>query len=205
MSLPYALIIAGGHGQRLGGVRKADLRLGGVRQLDRVMKALGTLAAPILVATGPRGRSLALPPDCVSIADGDSPCAGPLAGLVAAVAHLAESGTTRGLLISVAVDTPFLPGDFVSRMVAGIGDTNCAYATWGDDFYPPNALWRLESLQTLPAAVSRPDAPTSLKALQRNLGAVGIDWSDLSPANPFANINTLAELIRLQRLASQQA
>ena len=46
MSLPHAVIIAGGEGQRLGGVRKADLRIGGVRQIDRVIEALGAVAAP---------------------------------------------------------------------------------------------------------------------------------------------------------------
>jgi molybdopterin-guanine dinucleotide biosynthesis protein A len=53
MTLPHVVIIAGGRGMRLGVVRKADLRLGGVRQLDRVISALGKIVSPIMVASGP--------------------------------------------------------------------------------------------------------------------------------------------------------
>lgn len=203
MSLPHAVIIAGGQGQRLGGIRKADLRVGGMRQLERIMAALGDVTRPILVASGPRGRRLALPADCLAVDDLESPCAGPLAGLVAAVAQLAESGITRGLLVSVAVDTVFVPPDFIARMIDGLGDAATAYAAWGEDFYPPNAVWQLGALQQLPAALSGSEAPVSLKSLQRALGARRVDWAGLQPTNPFANINTLADLLALQRLAGR--
>ena len=202
MSLPQAVIIAGGQGTRLGGVRKADLRVGGVRQLDRLVASLGTVARPILVASGPRGQHLALPRDCVAVPDRDSAHAGPLAGLIAAVAHLAEGGLTAGLLVSVAVDTCFLPDDFAARLRDGLGNAAAAYAAWGEDFYPPNAVWRLEALQDLPRLAGS-GGPASLKALQRRLGAQRVDWASGSSANPFANINTLADLLALQARARQ--
>ncbi|MFN4211385.1 MAG: NTP transferase domain-containing protein, partial [Devosia sp.] len=49
MTLPHAVIIAGGRGERLGGVRKADLRLGGRRLVDRVADELGPLASPLML------------------------------------------------------------------------------------------------------------------------------------------------------------
>jgi len=196
------VIIAGGQGTRLGGVRKADLRLGGERQLDRVVSALGPVQHPILVASGPPGLRLNLPPACIAVPDRDSPCAGPLAGLAAAVTHLAESGITDGLLVSVAVDTAFLPTDFVSRLIGGLGAGKAVFAAWHQDFYPPNAAWRLESLQDLPDAVNGASGPASLKALQRNLGAQRVDWTVGASTNPFASINTLADLLALQRRAS---
>ena len=205
MTLPHAVIIAGGQGIRLGGLRKADLRLGGRRQLDRVIAALGAVRHPIMVASGPPSQFLALPTTCVGVADRDSPCAGPLAGLVAAVAQLAESGITTGLLVSVAVDTGFLPEDFIPHMIAELGDAAGAYASWGEDFYPPNAIWRLEWLQHLPRAADSAEAPASLKALQHQLGARRVDWAGTTAANPFANINTLADLLTLQRIALGQA
>lgn len=201
MTLPHALIIAGGRGQRLGGVRKADLRIGGTRQVARVIAALNGIAEPILVASGPRAQQLALPPQCRAVTDLESPCAGPLAGLAAAVAQLAESGIVEGLLVSVAVDTFFVPPDFVTRMVEGLGDAAAAYAAWGEDFYPPNAVWQLAALQDLPHALDGPQAPVSLKFLQHRLGARRVDWAGIGGANPFANINTLADLLTLQRLA----
>ena len=200
MTLAHAVIIAGGQGTRLGGVRKADLRLGGLRQLDRVISALGAVSRPILVASGPGAQQLSLPSDCVSVIDRESSVAGPLAGLIAAVAHLAESGITTGLLVSVAVDTGFLPSDFVARLSEGLGEAKSAFAAWGEDFYPPNAIWRLEALQDLLDTKNNSKSPPSLKALQRQLGACRVDWADIG-SNPFANINTMADLLALQRRA----
>ena len=45
--------------------------------------------------------------------------AGPLAGLAGAVAYLNAMATPPELLVSGAVDTPFLPPDFVTRLVDG--------------------------------------------------------------------------------------
>jgi molybdopterin-guanine dinucleotide biosynthesis protein A len=201
MSPVHAVIIAGGEGQRLGGVRKADLRIGGVRQIDRVVAALWPVAPPILVSTGPEHRRLDLPVDCAALPDLDAPYGGPLAGLAAAVDRLAREGIIQGLLMSVAVDTPFLPANFVQRLEAALGATPAAFAAWGGDFYPPNAIWRIESLQQLPASIMSNAAPASLKALQRELGAVRVDWAEDAAANPFLNVNTVADLIAVQRIA----
>ena len=200
MSAVHAVIIAGGEGQRLGGVRKADLRIGGIRQIDRVVAALGAMTAPILVSTGPAGNRIGMPAGCVAVADLDMACAGPLAGLAAAIERLRQDGVNTGLLVSVAVDTPFLPTDFVMRMLAGLADAPAAFTAWGDDFYPPNAIWRIEHLQGLAPSLAGDAAPRSLKALQQLLGACRVDWS-ASAANPFVNVNTVADLVALQRIA----
>jgi len=196
MSLPHAVILAGGAGERLGGVRKANLRIGGVRLLDRIITAIGPVETPLLVSTGPTALPLALPTGAVAVADLGESHAGPLAGLVAALAHLQSRSINHGLLISVAVDTPFLPPDFLTRMIAGMGDAPAAYAAWGDAFYPTNALWRLDALPTALSGTHH-----SLKALQHLLGARRIDWSDSAPLDPFANLNTLIDLMELQRRA----
>ena len=201
MSPVHAVIIAGGEGQRLGGVRKADLRIGGVRQIDRVIGTLGALARPILVSTGPERRRIELPADCAALPDLDAPHGGPLAGLAAAIDRLAREGITHGLLVSIAVDTPFLPANFVQRLEAALGEAPAAFAAWGDDFYPPNAIWRIESLQHLPLGIVGDAGPASLKALQREMGAVRVDWAEDAEANPFLNINTVADLVALQRIA----
>lgn len=200
MTLPYAVIIAGGEGRRLGGVSKADLRIGGVRLLDRVIAAIGPVARPMLVSTGPAGRVIALEEGCIAVADLDAPCSGPLAGLVAAVDWLGRHGVDDGLLVSAAVDTPFLPPDFVARMCDAIGSSPAAFAAWGDDFYPPNAVWLIETLRALPPRIIEGTGPVSLKALQLELGARRVDWRD-SGDNPFANINTPADLLALQQKA----
>ena len=165
MSL-HAVIIAGGKGERLGGVRKADLRIGGARLVDRVAEALGVVEAPLMIATGPGDVRFRLPAGAVAVPDLDAPVGGPLAGLAAAVEALRVQGIGVGLLVSVAVDTPFLPADFVSVMRDGLGSSPAAYAACREQFYPPNAIWRIEALTALPEQVRTGKAAHSLKALQ---------------------------------------
>jgi molybdopterin-guanine dinucleotide biosynthesis protein A len=205
MSLPHAVIIAGGKGERLGGVRKGDLRIGGRRLVDRVAEALGPVAAPLMIATGPGAAQLRGPAGSASVPDLDTPTGGPLAGLAAAVEALGARGVGAGLLVSVAVDTPFLPADFVAIMRDRLGGAPAAYAAWGDQFYPPNALWRIETLTSLPEQMRKGGAVHSLKALQQMLGAAPVDWAERADADPFANVNTVQDLIRLGRITSGRA
>ena len=199
MRRPHAVIIAGGRGERLGGVRKADLRLRRVRLVDRVAGALGAVEAPLLIASG--GLQLGrLPARAIAVADLEGPVGGPLAGLAAAIDWLESAGVVDGLLVSAAVDTPFLPTDYVSALQAGLAGAPAAFAAWGAQHYPPNAIWRIEALAGLPGQVRRGEGPKSLKALQQQLGARPVVWPEADGSNPFANINTLDELIALGRL-----
>jgi molybdenum cofactor guanylyltransferase len=201
MNQPHAVIIAGGEGQRLGGVRKAELRVGGQRLIDRVSGALHDVTRPILVATG-HGR---LPAgDYIGVADLNDDFGGPLAGLAAAVNWLVAQGATDALLASVAVDTPFLPPNFIAVMTEALGTDAAIASRWGEDLYPPNTLWRLSAITTLPARVRDGTAPKSPKALLGELGATSHDWRPASPTNPFDNLNTPADLVRLQRRARAQ-
>ncbi|KFC69967.1 Molybdopterin-guanine dinucleotide biosynthesis protein MobA [Devosia sp. LC5] len=199
MSAPYAVIIAGGQGQRLGGVRKGDLRIGGVKLVERVRRALGDVAEPLLLATGP--GTLKADAGLLAVRDLDGPVGGPLAGLAAAVDALQLNGVRSGILVSVAVDTPFLPQGFAATMAAALGDAAAVYAAWDEAFYPPNAAWQLEALGALPGQVRDGTSAPSLKALHRQLDARRHDWRDRYEQDPFANLNTLADLIALQRRA----
>lgn len=197
MNRPYALIMAGGRGDRLGGVRKAELKIGGRKLIERVLDALQSVSEPILLSTGDLDRAwpgLALVPDL------DAPLRGPLAGIAAAVDHLARRGINNGLMVTAAVDTPFLPPDFVPVMEQALGTRNAAYAHWGESFYPTSAIWRLEALQQLPADVVADKSSGSAKALLQELDALAVDWSERQP-NPFVNINTIEDVIALGRLA----
>ena len=198
---PHAVIIAGGGGTRLGGVHKSALRIGGVPVLERVLAGLTGVKRPILIATGPAEQRPAIPEGCAAVPDIPDSVGGPLAGLVAAAKALGDKGITSGLLVSVAADTPFLPEDFVARISLALGPAPAAYAAWGEDFYPPNAIWRLEALQDLLPGSGKAGKPGSLKALHASLGSVRVEWSDWADANPFANLNALKDLIALQKRA----
>ena len=197
MTRVFALILAGGEGSRLGHVRKGDLRVGGVRMVERVAAALTGVEPALMVSTG-QSKACPLPAPAIALPDLVDHATGPLAGLRAASAFLAGRAAPRDILISVAVDTPFLPADFVARLVKAVSDAGAAYAACGDNFYPTNCTWRLDALGK---ALDRLDDSAGPRAALALVHAVRVDWTAVSAQDPFANANNLGDLLALQRRA----
>lgn len=195
-----AVILAGGRGERLGGVIKANLVIG-TRLLDRVGAAL-VGADIVLVAHGAIApEAIGLLPGQIPVPDPDSSYGGPLAGLAGAVAWALAQSRPPQILVLAPVDTPFLPPDYLSRLVAGLGDGPAAVAAYGDQPYPTSSAWRLAAIADLPDAVRASTAPHSLKRLAERLGAVTVPFPAHAGGDPFANANTPAELEALRRRA----
>ena len=99
-----ALVVGGGGGERLGGVSKPDLILGGVRLIDRVC---GVLMEVCVAVVPPSVRV----PDGVLRTLEDPPSGGPLAGVDAGLRALSVGDDV--LVVVVSVDAPgvgaFLP------------------------------------------------------------------------------------------------
>ena len=186
-----AVILAGGRGERLGGVNKAEIVFGGERLIERVVRAVGG-SDPLLVAVGSTGY---VPPIGRPIPDLPGDYAGPVAGVAAAIDSM--SGLSAEWLLSLAVDTPFFPLDFVGRAIAIAGDADCILGCFGSQDYPTNALWRLEAIRTLPDSVRAGSAPRSLKRLAATLRTTRLDYAKLSADDPFLNANTPQDLKNL--------
>ena len=103
-----AIVVGGGGGERLGGVSKPDLTLGGVRLIDRVCGALLEVCGAGCVAVVP---PIVRVPDGVRRTLEDPPNGGPLAGIDAGLRALSVGGDI--LVVVVSVDAPgvgaFLP------------------------------------------------------------------------------------------------
>ena len=195
------LILAGGRGERLGGAIKSGLVVGGVRLLDRVADRLAG-CAPLLVAHGRIDPELlGLGAAMIAVRDLEGDYAGPLAGLAGAMAYLNTLSTPPELLVSVAVDTPFLPVDFVERLVGGLGEGAAAVAAYAGQPYPTNAIWRVARFRDLPERVAAGSAPRSLKSLAAAAGGVDVTWPVTAAGDPFANVNTPADLAELEHRA----
>lgn len=182
------IILAGGRGERLGGVDKSRLLVGGVALLDRTRGALAG-CDPILISGAGDGQ----------IADLATAYGGPLAGVAAGVAALRS--LAPDYVLSVAVDTPFFPADFLDRALAL--DAPALLAAWRGQDYPTNALWAFESIADLPDRVRAGTAPHSLKRLAVEIGAQRLDYSDLAAEDPFFNVNTPADLALAQARATR--
>jgi molybdopterin-guanine dinucleotide biosynthesis protein A len=194
-----AVILAGGRGERLGGVNKALLEVGGRRLVDRVRAAIGR-CDPILLSVGPEPFAIA---GFEAVADLPGDYGGPLAGVAAAIARLGADPPK--LLLTVAVDTPFFPADFVSRAGVLIAAAPAVLGGWQGQRYPTNGLWKVPPLRDLPQRVRTGAAPHSLKRLAEELGAATLDYAGLQPEDPFANVNTPADLSALEARARRLA
>lgn len=128
--------------------------------------------------------------------------AGPLAGFAAAVDLL---GTEAELLVCAAVDAPFLPEDYVARLLTGLGGRAAAIGTYGRQPYPTNSVWRLDRVRALPARLRAGTAPRSLKSLAAEMGAVAVEWPAGPAGDPFANINTPQDLALAEARAAGSA
>jgi molybdopterin-guanine dinucleotide biosynthesis protein A len=197
-----AVILAGGEGRRLGGVIKANIEIGGVRLLDRVIAALGPSPHPVLVASGRyTAVELHLPAGAIAVPDLETGQQGPLSGLAAAVDWLNRHDPSVEFLVSIAVDTPFLPPDFIARAMASMGSVAVVMARYEGQQYPTNAIWRLSAIADLPAATAAGTAPHSLRRLAQERGVAWLDWPVGAEGNPFTNINTPEELAAMRRRA----
>jgi molybdopterin-guanine dinucleotide biosynthesis protein A len=193
-----AVILAGGKGERLGGVNKALLTIGGERLVDRAM-AVTSGCSPRLLAVGQAGFEA--PADLVQVLDLETDYAGPLAGVAAALDHLAGGGSE--VLLSLAVDSPLFPRDFLARALPLLNSASAVVAAYGEQEYPTNALWRIEAIAGLPAAIREGTGPRSLKRLAERLGAVRLDYAPFTDSDPFRNANTPEDLAFLRQVLSR--
>ncbi|MEO6013664.1 MAG: molybdenum cofactor guanylyltransferase [Devosia sp.] len=198
MSAVAAVILAGGKAERLGGINKALLEVGGQRLIDRVLAAIDG-CAPILLSVGRSDFSL---PGLIAVPDLDTDYAGPIAGVAAAVQHLASNPPE--FLLSVAADTAFFPHDFIARALPLLAKFPVVLSAYRGQDYPTNGLWRFAALTGLPAALRDGTAPHSLRRLADRIGATRLDYAETASADPFANANTPDDLAALRARAASE-
>lgn len=187
----FGVILAGGSGQRMGGTDKALLYLAGrpllAHSIERLKPQVEQLA---LSANGDPGRfeTYGLP----VLADDHSK--GPLSGVLAALTWAAPLGATA--IVSVAVDTPFFPGDLVPRLclAAESSTTGLAVARSGGRAHPTFAHWPVTLAPTL-AAFLASDAPPRLLGFASANGASHAQFPD---DGAFTNLNTPQDLAQAE-------
>jgi molybdopterin-guanine dinucleotide biosynthesis protein A len=176
------LVLAGGAGRRFGGAEKALLGLGGRPLLAHVLARLRPQLGLIAIS----GREGLRPwvGDCPILDDGEFTGAGPLAGLLAGLEWAA--GLAAEALLSVPVDTPFIPLDLAARLApapACAGSAGRAHHLVG--------MWPVSAAPVLRAMLAAP-GPRAVAALVDRLGCQTVVF-DTVP-DPFLNVNRPVDL-----------
>ena len=185
------LILAGGRSSRMGGADKALTMLGGQTLLARSITRLAPQVDDLAVSSNTLERDAGPP----ILADATPDFAGPLAGVQAGLQWAKSSGHTA--LASVAVDSPFFPGDLVNRLAAG-DPLRIQVARSDDRLHPVFALWPIAALDPLSAFLARAET----RKVMTFLAEFGFDAVDFvaKPFDPFFNVNTPDDLAEAERL-----
>jgi len=185
------VILAGGQGRRMG-CDKAFAALAGRPLIDHVVGRMAPQAAPLAVnANGDPARFGEL--ELTVIADAPGLVGmGPLAGILAALDWAATLGAAR--VVTVPVDTPFLPRDLVRRLAQV--EAPIALAETADGLHGTCGLWSVGLRDDLQAALR--DGQRKVTAFTARQGAVAVRFDDHAPP-PFFNVNRPEDLARAER------
>ncbi len=184
------IILAGGMGRRMGGMDKGLLPFHGKPLVVCVLERLLPQVDEVLINAN-REIEAYIQFGYPVIADLIPGYAGPLAGL--------QCGMTKAqysLLLTVPCDSPFLPLDLVSRLLAALQQTDAdlAVARTGNQLQPAFCLCRSSLLPNLTQFLQA--GGRKLGLWQAELNKVEVSFDDQTEA--FANINTPAELAGLE-------
>ena len=176
----------------MAGADKALIRLGGRTLLSHVLDRLEPQVERLAIsANGDPSRfaHTGLP----VLADLASQ--GPLSGLLAALDWAAPLGATH--VVTVAVDTPFLPEDLVPRLLlaAETSSGGVALAESGGRLHPTFGVWPIAHTDALRAALARGEA--RVQAFAGGLGATSAAFAD---ERAFLNLNTPEDLVRAEAM-----
>jgi molybdopterin-guanine dinucleotide biosynthesis protein A len=186
-----ALILAGGGAERLGGIDKATITIGGATLLERAVGAVE--AARAVVCVGPQ-RDVG----CPVVWTREHPVGGgPVAGLSAGL-DLVEAS----IVVVLAVDHPFVTTELVARLVETCALDGVDAALAGDDAgiaQPLLAAYRVAWLSACLRAIGSP-AGASMTRLIEGLRFVTV------PAPVAArDLDTPEDLERARREGGQAA
>ncbi|HEY2025833.1 MAG TPA: molybdenum cofactor guanylyltransferase [Gemmatimonadaceae bacterium] len=190
-------ILAGGANSRFGGEPKGLRLVGGLRMIDRVATALGSVSSEMIVVSNMGGAADWLP-GVNAVAD-LRPERGSLVGIHTALAHARET------VLVVAWDMPFVNAELL-RLIHDRSVT-ASFAAVPDGPFGPEAFCAAYGTACLPfieAALDEGDF--RLSTLLGRLPSVDHIANEAvrragDPARLFFNVNDAADLARAERLA----
>ena len=193
------VILAGGEARRLGGKGKAFVNVSGVPLVWHIINNFKGQVNNLAINSRDKNKFLDFGLPILDDAIKEEGGAGPLAGISSAIKWAKTlDNKINNYVVTVPVDTPFLPLDLVKRMSMelSINNADVIIASSNNNIYPVIALWSLDLDIHLDKAlyegIRKIDAFTNLY----NVSIV--DWS-YSSINPFFNINKQEDIILAEK------
>jgi len=184
------LILAGGRGQRMGGVDKGLQAWRGLPLVDHALARLAPQVREVMISAN-RNAALYGARTARVLADAADDFAGPLAGILAGL----RAARTPWLAV-VPCDSPQLPSDLVARLAQGIAAARGAVVQRDHGA----AGLRLEPVCCLLSTALADDLARYLAEGGRKVEgwvsrhAAPVLFGEPDDAAAFANVNTLADL-----------
>lgn len=194
-----AVILAGGRSVRMGRP-KEWLLLGDEPLLAHTCRVVAGCAAPVLVVARDEAQQLPELPPGVELLTDERRDAGPLAGLVQGMRHLAERhrfGPDDGVLLT-ACDQPFLTTAFLAALAGHLGGHSLVMPRRDGRLQPLAAAYRFGLLPVATQLLARGSGtPRDLASHGSARVLEGADLDVLDPdGNCLANVNTPEEYER---------
>jgi molybdopterin-guanine dinucleotide biosynthesis protein A len=198
----FGIILAGGLARRMGGVDKAMIEVAGRPILSHVIERLSPQCAGLVLnANGDPRRFAQFGLDVV--ADDVEGFAGPLAGILAGLDYVAAHRPEAAYAVSVPADTPFIPGDLVSKLSRARASTGAeiAVASSGAQMHYAVALWTIAIRGALRQALVEEDVRSVRAFIERRRHAAAL-WR-VEPYDPFFNVNRPEDLAKAEEISAQ--
>jgi molybdopterin-guanine dinucleotide biosynthesis protein A len=187
-------VLSGGLSRRMG-QDKATAVLGGRTLLARAVDRLeGQVGGLVVNANGDPMRLAAGHVPVVSDVVTGHP--GPLAGVLTVLEYAAAQGWRW--VVTVPVDTPFLPLDLVDRLISVLRweSAEIACAASNGRVHPIVALWPVELRGDLRRALVEEDL-RKVETFTKARSPAIASWS-AEPLDPFLNVNSPADLFEVE-------
>ena len=187
-----AVILAGGRGQRMGGLDKPSLVIAGTSLLDRVLAACADCVTVVVVGPErPTGRP-------VEFAHESPPGGGPVAALAAGLPHV-----TAATVALLAADLPFLTAPVLAALQSHLatGDGALLVDDTGRDQLLAG-VWRTSALRSLVEGAGPPQG-LALSRLLSGLSFLRVAAAELGTygPEPWRDCDTPEDLRRAEELA----
>lgn len=172
------VILAGGQSRRMDGIDKYGISIGGKTLINHISERLSPQVTNLII----NAQDTNILAGVKVVPDQESHL-GPIGGLYSALNYALENDYRK--IVTVPCDTPFIPYDFVEKLL-GIKDSTCVIAYSGGRLHPVLGLWDVSIINDVKTSIE--SGEYTLMKLIKKLDYIECRWTE--KPDPFFNINT---------------